>query len=194
MMRALSGCLVLSMVFLACAQASRPSKSDASAGVAPAVAAPVARADTSGPTLAQIAARNDSLRADRQIYVNRIREKIKGKEQLPAEEVYQDIRILRGRTAGQLLGMMSGGFSNSLGVSCSHCHVTEDFSKDDKPTKQIARDMWGMMRTINDSLIANIKNIKSANPGVNCGTCHNGRARPGFGPEAEGRARRPAAE
>lgn len=191
-MRALSGRLTLSLVFLGCAQASRSPQSEAPAPVAPAVAAPIARADTAGPTPAQIAAHNDSLRADRRMYVDRIREKIKGKEQLPAEDVYQDVRILKGRTAGQLLGVMSGGFSNSLGVSCSHCHVTDDFSKDDKPTKQIARDMWRMMRTINDSLIANIKNIKSANPGVNCGTCHNGHARPGFGPEAEARARRPS--
>ncbi len=51
-------------------------------------------AATPAPMPEQIAARNDSLRADRLSHVNRILEQIKGKEDLPAEEVFQDIRIL----------------------------------------------------------------------------------------------------
>ena len=88
--------------------------------------------------------------------------------------------------AGRLLGMMGGGYSNSLGVSCSHCHVTSDFAKDDKPQKQVTREMVGMVSFINDSLLKKIEGIQSENPGLNCGTCHNGRARPGFGPRAQG--------
>ncbi len=136
------------------------------------------------PTPEQIAARNDSLRNDRTMHVNRILEQIKGKEDLPAEEVFQDIKILKGMPARRLLGIMSQGYSNSLGVSCSHCHVTTDFAKDDKPQKQVARDMVAMAAFINDSLLKKIKGIRSENPGVNCGTCHNMRPRPGFGARA----------
>lgn len=128
----------------------------------------------------QLAARNDSLQKDRTMHVNEVLALIKGREELPAEQVYKNIRIFRGRTAGQLLNVMNRGFSNSLGVSCSHCHVSE-YDSDDKPTKQIARDMVAMVNTINDTLLKNIPNLKSPNPAVSCGTCHNGRPRPGAG-------------
>ena len=113
------------------------------------------------------------------MHVNEVLATIKGKEDLPAEQVYKNIQILKGMPASRVLAIMNRGFSNSLGVSCSHCHVTGEFDSESKPTKQIARDMWGMVATINNDLLKKIPNIKSANPVVNCGTCHNGRARPG---------------
>ena len=153
------------------------------ASVPPAPVQTAAATARPGLTPEQTAARNDSLQKDRMMHVNRIREQIKGKENLPAGQVFQNITMHDETPAGRLLNIMSGGYSNSLGVSCSHCHVLEDFSKEDKPTKQITRDMSAMVRVINDTLLKNIRNIKSENPGVNCGTCHNGRARPGFGPQ-----------
>ncbi len=141
-------------------------------------------APTTAPTLTpeQIAARNDSLQKDRTAHVERIRAQIKGKEELPAEDVFQNIKVLNKTPAGRLLNIMAGGYSNSLGVSCSHCHVTTDFAKEDKPQKQVTREMVQMAAFINDSLLKKIDGIQSQNPGVNCGTCHNSRARPGFGP------------
>lgn len=147
---------------------------------------------TPAPTPEQIAARNDSLRADRLSHVNRILEQIKGKEDLPAEEVFQDIRILKGMPARRLLNIMGMGYSNALGVSCSHCHVTSDFSSEDKVAKQVARDMVAMAAIINDSLLRNIKNIRSENPGVSCSTCHNSQPRPGFGPRGRPQPAPPA--
>ena len=143
---------------------------------------------TTAPTLTpeQAAARQDSLAKDRSMHLDKIRAQIKGKEELPAEEVFQNIKTLKGVTAGRLLGMMGGGYSNSLGVSCSHCHETSDFAKDDKPQKQVTREMVAMVSFINDSLLKKIEGIQSENPGLNCGTCHNGRTRPGFGPRAQG--------
>ena len=139
---------------------------------------------TTAPILTpeQVAARNDSLQKDRNAHVERIRAQIKGKEELPAEEVFQNIKILNKTPAGRLLNIMAGGYSGSLGVSCSHCHVTTDFAKEDKPQKQVTRDMVAMAAFINDSLLKKIEGIQSQQPGLNCGTCHNGRARPGFGP------------
>ena len=129
----------------------------------------------------QMAARNDSLVKDRTMHVNEVLELIKGKEELPAEQVYKNIQTLKGMPAGRVLAIMNRGFSNSLGVSCSHCHVVGEWDKEDKNTKQIARDMFAMVGTINTAILPNIKNLKSPNPVVNCGTCHNGRARPGAG-------------
>ena len=172
---------------LACTQAPASSTpAPVQAATAPVPTAQAAAAQTA-PTPEQIAARNDSLQKDRTMHVNRIMEQIKGKENLPAEQVYQNIKMLTGMPAGRVLAIMNRGYSNSLVVSCSHCHITDDFSKEDKPTKQIARDMVAMMGIINDTLLKNIKNIKSANPGVSCGTCHNMRPRPGFGPQQQQR-------
>lgn len=137
-----------------------------------------------GPTTEQLAARNDSLVNDRTMHVNQVLASIAGKEQLPAEQVFKNIQMLKGMPAQRLLAIMNRGYSNSLGVSCSHCHVVGEYDKEDKPQKQIARDMSAMVTTINGTLLKNIKNLKSTNPTVNCSTCHNGRARPGAGDAA----------
>jgi hypothetical protein len=80
-----------------------------------------------------------------------------------------------------VLRIMGQGFDPALAVSCSHCHVVGEYEKEDKPTKQIARDMFAMVTAINTQYLANIKNLKSPNPSVNCSTCHRGQARPGGG-------------
>ena len=159
--------------------------STASVATAPATGAAAAQGPAApAMTPEQIAARNDSLQKDRMLHVNEVRAQIAGKEQLPAEQVYKNIQTLKGVPAGRLLAIMSQGYSNSLGVSCSHCHVVGEFDREDKPQKQIARDMSGMVRTINGTLLKEIKNLKSPDAVINCGTCHNGRARPGAGSAA----------
>jgi cytochrome c peroxidase len=137
-----------------------------------------------GPTAAQMTAINDSLVKDRQGHVNEVLAEIVGKEQMPAEQVYKNIQMFKGMPASRLLAIMNRGFSNSLGVSCSHCHVVGEYDREDKPQKQIARDMSAMVTTINGTLLKNIKNLKSPDAVINCGTCHNGRARPGAGSQA----------
>jgi hypothetical protein len=127
---------------------------------------------------------NDSLVKDRTQHVNEVLATIAGKEDMPAEQVFKNIRMLKGMPASRLLAIMNRGYSNSLGVSCSHCLVVGEYDREDKPTKQIARDMGAMVSTINGTLLQEIKNLKSPNPTVNCSTCHNGRARPGAGSAA----------
>ena len=191
---AVSASFPLSIAILSCAPAAQTSPAPAPAQTAVAAPAPPPPPATSGatttPTLTpeQTAARNDSLQKDRMMHVNRIREQIKGKEELPAEDVFQNIKRMNKTPAGRLLNIMAGGYSNSLGVSCSHCHVTSDFAKEDKPQKQVTREMSEMVAFINDSLLKKIDGIQSQTPGVNCGTCHNDRARPGFGPRGPQRA------
>ncbi len=135
-------------------------------------------------TAEEIAARNDSLVKDRTMHVNEVLARIAGKEQMPAEQVYKNIQMLKGMPAARVLAIMNRGYSNSLGVSCSHCHVVGEYDREDKPMKQIARDMSAMVTTINGTLLKNIKNLKSPDAVINCGTCHNGRARPGAGSAA----------
>ena len=103
----------------------------------------------------------------------------------PAESVFKNMKVVKGRTAEQVLQMMNFGFGRSLGVRCQHCHVLGHWADEDKPTKQVARDMMMMTGRINDELLPAIKNLKSEKPGVNCGTCHRGTARPGTGPMSQ---------
>lgn len=109
-----------------------------------------------------------------------------GKAAMPAESVFKHLKVVKGRTVEQVLRMMDMGFGRSLGVRCQHCHVLGHWADEDKPTKQVARDMMDMTARINGELLANIKNLKSEHPGVNCGTCHRGTARPGSGPMGGG--------
>ena len=108
----------------------------------------------------------------------KLRESIAGKENEPAEKVFKNIQLLKGIPAARLLRIMELGYSRSLGVTCTHCHVPGEWEKDDKPTKQIARDMAAMVTAINTQHLKQIKNLKSENPVVNCTTCHRGQIKP----------------
>ena len=103
---------------------------------------------------------------------------IAGKENQPAEQVFKNIQMFKGVPAARLLRIMELGYSRSLGVNCTHCHVVDQWEKDDKPTKPIAREMAKMSQTINNDLLKNIKNLKGPNPIVNCTTCHRGQTKP----------------
>lgn len=115
-----------------------------------------------------------------------LRKSIEGKENEPADKVFKNIKMLNAMPAGRLLRVMEFGYARSLGVTCTHCHVPGEWEKEDKPTKQIAREMSAMMGTINNELLKNIENIKSESPIVNCTTCHRGEAKPALNlPESQ---------
>lgn len=106
-----------------------------------------------------------------------LREQIAGREQEPAEAVFKDIQLFKGRTAQQLLAVMDLGFSRSLGVGCAHCHDVEDWPADAKKQKAVAREMSLMTRELNAKL-QTIDGIESEQPVVNCTTCHRGQKKP----------------
>jgi hypothetical protein len=107
-----------------------------------------------------------------------LRERIAGQADRPAAEVFENIQLFKRVPAGKLLSIMEIGFARSLGVDCTHCHVPDEWDKDDKPAKQIARDMWAMVQTINTEQLKKIRNLESENPAVNCTTCHRGDKKP----------------
>src|SRR5262245_64989391 len=69
----------------------------------------------------RIAAINDSLKADRAKYVALINERIKGKEKMPVDSVFTDLKVLGGFPA-EILPHAMNSWSEALGVSCGHCH------------------------------------------------------------------------
>lgn len=117
---------------------------------------------------------------DQAAAIAKLREQIKGKEQAPAGEVFKNIQtpMLKQRPAAQLLAVMEFGYARSLGVNCTHCHVPDKWEAEDKPQKQIARDMSAMVAALNNTTLKGIKNLKSASPTVNCTTCHRGEVKP----------------
>lgn len=87
------------------------------------------------------------------------------------------------------------GFTDALGVRCSHCHVGEgndlteyDFAADDREEKRAARVMMRMVREINDTHLPKAHELLHDHaeghseggeaPGVTCVTCHRGAERP----------------
>ena len=108
-------------------------------------------------------------------------EKIAGKENDPAEKVFKNIQIpwLKTTPAARLVRIMNLGYSRALGISCTHCHVEQDFSSDDKRPKRAARDMAYMHKAINDQLqkMQNL-DLKPDQRFINCSTCHRGAINP----------------
>jgi len=87
-----------------------------------------------------------------------------------AEEVYKNIKALRGTPANELnqsMHLMKG----AVGLDCIYCHIEREWDKDVKPPKETARQMIVMMNDINARQFGG-KQV------VTCNTCHNGRPTP----------------
>jgi hypothetical protein len=114
-------------------------------------------------------------------FVQQISKQIAGHEQDPSGQVFKNIQVdfLKKVPAGRLLLIMNEGYSRALGVNCKHCHVEDDFSKDDKRPKRCARDMALMHFSINQQLLK-MQNLEPNAKGhfINCPTCHRGQIDP----------------
>jgi len=113
-----------------------------------------------------------------------LRGSIAGREKQPATGVFKNIQLFKTMEAGRLAGTM-GFWSNALGVTCKHCHVIDQWEKEERPEKQIARDMVQMVSEVNTHLLKNIKNLDSPEPRIGCWTCHRGKLIPEFVPPRE---------
>jgi photosynthetic reaction center cytochrome c subunit len=92
-----------------------------------------------------------------------------------AEEVFKNIRVLRGSPVDEFMGTM-GVFSAALGWSCEDCHGASDttwanYALDVSQKKVTARRMVTMMASINQTSFGG-RQI------VTCYTCHRGNNRP----------------
>ena len=120
---------------------------------------------------------NDSLERDRAKYTAIINEKIKGKEKMIVDSVFSNLKVLGGFPAENLVFAMNS-WSRALGVSCGHCHNTNNFAEDEKQKKEISRQMVEMGNMISQKL--KTINGLSDRPIVNCTTCHRGDLKPAF--------------
>ncbi|MBI2828621.1 MAG: photosynthetic reaction center cytochrome c subunit [Acidobacteria bacterium] len=87
-----------------------------------------------------------------------------------AEQQYKNIKVLTGTPANQL-NITMHAISGELGVDCVHCHVWEEWDKDVKAAKEIARRMISMVRQMNQTYFGGA-------PVITCYSCHRSSARP----------------
>ena len=111
--------------------------------------------------------------AEKNKYIAELEKKIAGQDNKPAEEVFKNIQTFKGIPAIRVLRVMEFAFGPALGVDCAHCHLTDQWEKDDKEPKQTARKMWTMQPKINALLKETI-----GKGTVNCTTCHRGQIKP----------------
>lgn len=98
--------------------------------------------------------------------LERIQSFLAGKENQPAETVFKNIELLRGKPAGRLPGMMSA-LTGLLGVSCSACHVPGNFASDELAAKKTARRHFEMQGRMN-------RDFFEGRNAITCFTCHRG--------------------
>lgn len=99
-----------------------------------------------------------------------------GDEKKPAEEVFKNIQSFKGLGAGRM-PMIMNFFAQSLGVKCSHCHVQNQWEKDDVEAKKTARKMLSMVHDV-------IQQYYGKNGPISCSGCHQGKVKPENGLEA----------
>jgi hypothetical protein len=87
-----------------------------------------------------------------------------------AEEVYKNIKVLRGTPANELNQSMHL-MKAAVGLDCMACHIEREWEKDVKPAKEVARAMIVMMNDINTRQFGGRRV-------VTCNTCHNGHPTP----------------
>ncbi len=124
---------------------------------------------------AEIDAAMAKLPAERQQLIASLINLVAADKEKPAEEVFQNIRVLNGVSAERMVRVM-GVFTVVLGVDCSHCHVADQWD-DDHPAKEIARKMVRMVPDINQQLF-------DGQPKVACWTCHRGAVKPEATPKS----------
>lgn len=168
---AVSSAIALVVAALACGGSMTPS---ASTAAAPAAAAAPATTDQLEPAFPP--APPDTSAAIRSRAVEMMMQRIAGKENMPAESAFTNVQVFKRVPAGRFLGIMNS-FGHSLGVSCGFCHVPGRWSSDEKPTKQIARDMLAFVGKVNGEL-RQIPNLPDSNARVSCATCHRGQPKP----------------
>ncbi len=114
-------------------------------------------------------------------HVQEILRALGAKASEPARSAFKNIQLewYRDIPAKQLLLVMDLGFSKALGVSCTHCHDTGDFSSDDKRPKRAAREMALMLQKIGQELekMEHLETVAD-DRGINCMTCHRGKTSP----------------
>jgi photosynthetic reaction center cytochrome c subunit len=100
---------------------------------------------------------------------------IAGREDQPAEQVFKNIKVLKGITAAQLVTKMDKDYAEALSWNCTNCHRLANqgnFASDTSNDKVRARFMQQMQNDINTVTLPKL--YPRDTPKVTCATCHRG--------------------
>jgi len=86
------------------------------------------------------------------------------------EQQFKNIKVLTGLPANQL-NLTMHNISGQLGVDCVFCHIWDQWDKDVKANKQVARQMMTMVQEMNKTYFGGAQMIT-------CYTCHRGSPMP----------------
>jgi hypothetical protein len=100
--------------------------------------------------------------------------------------VERNLKILPKDISNADLDSVMEQYSKQLNVGCDFCHAPSkankddvDYASDDKPEKEITRQMMRMTEAINKDFFDYVITYKAGElMAVNCYTCHDGFARP----------------
>ena len=120
----------------------------------------------------QRAVRRDSIAALRAATVAQLMTTIAGKEDLPAGQVFKNVRLMKDVPARRFLVQMDSVFGRALSRNCTDCHVASDWASDTLPRKRTARVMIDIVNAINTTELAKMGRART--PQINCVTCHRG--------------------
>ena len=103
----------------------------------------------------------------------------------PVNTEFKNLQVLPKNITSDSLDRIMDGFNASLKVDCKFCHVKDKNSdalimeKDDKPEKEIARNMMRMTMDINKKYFQFNEEVTAAQvQAVTCYTCHKGQPIP----------------
>lgn len=131
-------------------------------------------ADCTAPKPATGATASDPDAPARAKILEEIKRDIAGKENWPADSLYENVKVLKKVSAGRFLEVMDR-WGQALGVGCDHCHVKNEWASEVKPEKAVTRQMIELTTRINNDL----KRISGLeDPSVSCYSCHRGEVSP----------------
>lgn len=97
----------------------------------------------------------------------------------PVNDQFKNLQVLPKDITADSLDRIMDGFTDMLGVDCKYCHYRDKkadsliYDKDDKPEKEIARNMMRMTMDINKKYFQFNETVTAEQvQSVTCFTCH----------------------
>jgi len=107
--------------------------------------------------------------------IDKLMAQIAGHENSPAEDVFENVQVLKGLTAAAFVRRMDD-YGKALGYRCTNCHVAGDFASDSLQGKRTARTMSIIVADINAQEMPKMNATRP--PQISCMTCHHGMNQP----------------
>jgi len=126
-----------------------------------------------------------SVRAISALFLLALPAAVSAQRRFPPDSLVNVTVIAKDTPVREVVAMMRG-WTEALGVRCTHCHVGEegrplntlDFASDEKRPKEVARVMMQMVNGINGDHLSKLPDGGPSSLTVTCETCHRGVARP----------------